>query len=225
MKHRIKLAETTTSDGSVLALQEHDGEFAIYCNGSELMHSRATDSERLLGELGTERLQQHAPSRVLIGGLGLGFTLRAVLASTSPNTIVDVVELLPELIQWNRTHLQRLNGELLDDPRVVIHTNDVLCLIEQSHPNTYDSIVLDIDNGPVAMVSRTNSGLYSVAGLRAIRAALKPGGRFVVWSASADKAYEERLGGLGLNWRAIPARRHAKAKRPDCLIYVSDDVR
>ena len=222
MKRRIKLAETRSADGAVLALQEHDGEFAIYCDGKELMHSRAADSERLLGQLGCELLSRSAPGRILIGGLGLGFTLRSALDASGPDTLIEVAELLPDLIDWNRTHLRGLNGTSLADPRVKTIAGDVHELIRRAGPATYDSILLDVDNGPTALIQRDNRSLYSLEGLRAIRAALKPGGRFVLWSAGADVAYENRIRRVGLDFRAVPAKRHARARRYDCILYVSD---
>jgi spermidine synthase len=226
MKPRTRLAEATTPDGLVLSLFEHDGDFSMSLNGQELMHSRASASEELLGTLGVERLvgkpDGPEPFRILVGGLGLGFTLRSVLEACSEDGRVDVVELIPEVIDWNRTHLKELNGFLLDDSRVEIHLADVGAVIREAGKSAYDAILLDVDNGPVAMVKKTNKSLYSSAGIRSIRAALKPGGRAVLWSAGPDKAFAERLEQAGFQVRAVPAKVHERAKRAAYVLYVAD---
>lgn len=220
MKPRIKLAESATPDGGTLALFEHDGNFSIFLDGKELMHSMVTASESLLGSLGAERLDPRKKNRVLIGGLGLGFTLKAVLESTGSNTTIEVAELLPAVIEWNRSHMQNLNGSLLDDPRVDVRNKDVAKLIREAAPATYDAILLDVDNGPVAMVAENNSSLYSRSGIKSICSALKPGGRFIIWSASPDQKFEHRLQRAGLKMEAVRAKAHARAKRASYLLYV-----
>ena len=160
--HRL-LAATKTPDGASLTLHEHDGAFCIRQNGRELMHSAATSSELALGEAGTARLAQGRAARVLVGGLGLGFTLRSVLERAGPRTAVHVAELLPEIVAWNRLFLRELNGALLDDPRVELHVADVFKLVIQTRPAPYDAILLDLDNGPAAMVQPGNARLYSAS--------------------------------------------------------------
>lgn len=224
MKPHIKLASTTTPDGGVMNLFEHDGSYAISLNGQEVMHSRASTSEELLGQLGVERLSREVPTRVLIGGLGLGFTLQTALRFSGPETVVEVAELLPEITEWNRTFMDGLNGSLLEDPRVEIRMRNVSNLIRKSKPGTYDAIMLDVDNGPVAMVVRNNFSLYSNNGLRAIRQALKPKGRVVFWSASPEPLFEPRLGGVGFKVTAVPAKVHERAKRAAYMLYVGDRV-
>ena len=155
MKPRVKLAESTFT-GGILALVEPDGSYSISLEGKELMHSRANSSELLLGSLGVARLGNEIAGRILIGGLGLGFTLKGALESVGSETNIEVAEMIPEVIEWNRTHLIQLNGSLLDDPQVEIQTVDVTHLIREAAPNTYDAILLDVDNGPNAMVCETN---------------------------------------------------------------------
>lgn len=220
MKTRIKLAESKTREGGTLSLHQHDGAFSISFNGKELMHSKATASETLLGRLGIARLERGAANRILIGGLGLGFTLKSILKAMGPETRVEVAELVPAVIAWNRSHLQSLNGKLLDDPRVEIRTADVARLIRKAPPETYDAIVLDVDNGPVAMVAANNASLYSVPGIRSMREALKPGGRFVVWSAGPDAKFEARLNRMHLKFKAVPAKLYEQAKRDIYRLYV-----
>lgn len=225
MKPRIKIAEAKTPDGGSLALFEHDGAFAIFLDGKELMHSKVTASEQLLGQVGVENLDQQAPGRVLIGGLGLGFTLRSVIESVGPETQIEVAELIPEVIRWNQSHMKDLNGKLLDDPRVTTHCADVANLVTNSNPRTYDAIMLDIDNGPVAMVADSNANLYSASGLRSLCRILKPNGRITLWSAGRDQKFETRLSKAGLRAGRVPAKVHAGAKRAAYLLYVIDPER
>lgn len=222
MKPRIKLAESTLSSGGVMALYEHDGAFSMSLAGQELMHSKASASETLLGKIGVEKLNPEAPARVLIGGLGLGFTLRSVLESSGTNTTVELVELIPEVIQWNRDYLAGLNGRFLDDQRVEIRPEDVNAVIRASEPACYDVILLDVDNGPVAMVAAGNRSLYSRKGIEAIRKALKPGGRAVFWSAGQDVRFDQLLQKAGFTVRAIRAKVHETAKRAAYFLYIAE---
>ena len=222
MKPRIKLAECDFPGGRI-ALIEHDGAHSISVNGQELMHSRSHGSESLLGSLGVARLNREEDGRVLIGGLGLGFTLKDALTSLGDKTTVEVAELLPEMIEWNRTHLKDLNGSLLDDPRVVVRSADVTRLLREAEPNTYDAVLLDVDNGPVAMVSESNSSLYSRNGVRSICKALKKSGRIVVWSAGPDQRFENHLRQAGLSVEVVPAKARENAKSASYLLYVGDD--
>ncbi|GAB5559665.1 MAG: spermidine synthase [Synoicihabitans sp.] len=221
MKPRITLAEARTKEGRRLVLSEQDGAFAISLDGQELMHSRAHASELLLGELGAELLKNTSGARVLVGGLGLGFTLAQVLADLRADAVVDVAELMSEVVSWNREHLQTLNGWALDDPRVRLHIGDAAKLIQCAKPGTYDAMMLDIDNGPIAMVASGNQNLYSKAGLLSVKRALKTGGRVIFWSASKDAAFETRLEKAGFQFRAVPAKVHANAKRAAYLLYVA----
>ena len=205
-----------------MALYEHDGKYCISYAGQELMHSGANASEILLGEIGVELLERDATARILIGGLGLGFTLRSVLASTGPNVVVELIELLPEIVSWNREYLNSLNGELLDDPRLEIHTTDVVGYVRKAERARYDVILLDVDNGPVAMVAETNVSLYSNTGLRWLRGSLKPEGRAVFWSAGPDLRFEDRLKRAGFRVSKVPAKVHAGSKRAAYLLYVAN---
>tara|TARA_B110000037_G_scaffold220971_1_gene290374 strand:- start:876 stop:1499 length:624 start_codon:yes stop_codon:yes gene_type:complete len=205
-------------------LFEHDGAYSIHFNGQGLMHSRTSTSEKLLGTVGCEQLKDDVPSRILIGGLGLGFTLRSVLESVGPQAVVEQVELIPEIIEWNRKFLKDLNGEMLDDPRVVIRQEDVTKLVRKEERQSYDVILLDVDNGPVAMVSANNSALYSDSGIRSVRTILKPGGRVIYWSATPDPVFEKRLRKVGFNVKGVPAKVHEGAKRAAYWLFVADLV-
>ena len=205
-----------------MSLAEHDGSYSISLDGKELMHSRANASELLLGSLGVARLGNKLAGRVLIGGLGLGFTLKAALESVGDKTIIEVAEMIPEVIEWNRTYLKNLNGTLLDHPQVETRRMDVTRLSQEAKPNTYDAILLDVDNGPNAMVCETNASLYSKNGIRSICKALKNSVRLVVWSAGPDHGFEKRLEQAGLQVEAVRAKAHAGAKSPSHFLYLAD---
>jgi spermidine synthase len=222
MKPHITLAETMTPDGKSMALVEHDGDFSMRVDGRDLMHSSVSASELHLGEIAVEQLRGATEGRVLIGGLGMGFTLKSVLAGVGKNIAVEAVELIPEVVEWNRTFMKDLNGKLLDDPRVTVVTRDVYALLNRSKPNTYDAILLDIDNGPTAMVQKGNARLYTRQGLQQIRRALKAGGRVAIWSASVDTQFEARLKSMNFRIEAVPARLHKNARRSTYTIYVAD---
>ena len=222
MKPNIKLAETKTPDGAVLALYEHDGSFCIRLNGEELMHSSIAASELLLGQLAAERVSNQAHPRVLIGGLGLGFTLKSVLAHAGSEVTVHVAELMSAVVAWNRQFLSALNGNLLDDPRVHLFVDDVWHLLAGASRVRYDVILLDIDNGPNAMVQKENSRMYDLSGLRRIAAALNPGGRVAIWSARPDHAFADRLAEVGFTVKIVPAKLYPNARRCAYTIFVAD---
>lgn len=222
MKPRIKLAELAIGDGDLLTLVEHDGAYAISFNGAELMHSRASASEKMLGTLGVARLNKESEARVLVGGLGLGFTLRYALQSLGPPAVVEMVEIFPEVLDWYSEHLENLNGPILKDTRVKVIRGDVCKRILNAQPKSYDAILLDTDNGPVPMVAKSNKMLYSYTGVRAVKAALKPNGRVVYWSAGRDEKFEHRLKNAGFRVKGIPAKVHERAKRDAYMIYTGD---
>lgn len=224
MKPNLKLAETKTPDGAALTLHQHDGSFCVRVNGQALMDSRVATSELQIGELATDRFPRFGKSRVLIGGLGLGFTLRSALEGVGPHGEVEVAELMPEIVEWNRAHLHKLNGALLDDKRVTVRVVDVANLLAKSPGGRYDAIILDTDNGPAAMVQRGNARLYDDAGLAKMFAALKPKGRAVIWSAAPDRAYAARLAKAGFKVEVVAAKVHSTAKRPAYTLYVADRV-
>ena len=221
MKPRVKLAESTFT-GGVLSLTEHDGSYSISLDGKELMHSRANASELLLGSLGVAQLNNETDARVLIGGLGLGYTLKSVLESVGDKTTIEVAEMIPEVIEWNRTYLKNLNGSLLDHSQVETRLADVTQLIQEAEPHTYDAILLDVDNGPNAMVADSNASLYSNNGIRSICRALKKEGRLIVWSAGPDHGFEKRLERAGLQVEAVRAKAHAGAKSPSHFLFLGD---
>ncbi len=223
MKPNITLAETTTPNGGRMTLVEHDGSFCIRVNGQQLMHSKVATSEILLGTLACERhgAEDQQP-KVLIGGLGLGFTLKSVLEATGPQATVHVAELFPEIVEWNRTFLKGLNGDALDDPRAEALIDDVRAVIVKAAKTPYDAIALDIDNETTAMVDDKNHQLYHEGGMRQIWRALKPGGRAAVWLAAPDPVIERRLKKVGFKVKAVPAKVSASSKREAYMIYLAD---
>ena len=225
MKPYRHLAETLTPDCATLALYEHDGTYCIRLNGRELMDSAAPASELMLGELGTSRLLSRADPCILIGGLGLGFTLKSVLERVGPQAKVLVVELVPEIVEWNRRYLSGLNAKCLDDCRVEILTADVCDVIGKSGRDRFDAILLDVDNGPADRLQRSNARLYYERGIRSMARALKPGGRVAVWSARQDAGFMKRLNRAGFRVESVPAKHYAQAKRPSYTIYVADQGR
>lgn len=222
MKPNRKLAETTTPDGAHMVLYEHDGAYCIRLNGQDLMHSSVTASELRLGELAAETLSKQPDSLVLVGGLGLGFTLKSLLAKGGPSARVQVAELIPQIVDWNRSFLAHLNGTLLDDPRVEVLLRDVWTVIAGAEPARYDALVLDIDNGPTAMVQKQNARLYSLKGLQQIASVLKPNGRAFFWSARPDPAFALRLARGGFKVQVVPAPLYPGAKRCAVSIYVAE---
>lgn len=222
MKPNIKLAETRMPDGARLTLHSHDGSFCIRLDGRDLMHSLTAASELLLGDLATAPFARAAAPRILIGGLGLGFTLRRVLEKTGPHALVHVAELMPEVVEWNRTFMAGLNGALLKDLRVKIIIEDVGVVLERAGRAPYDAILLDVDNGPAAMVLPGNTRLYDNRGLQKLGQALKPGGRIALWSAGIDRAFAKRFAAAGFKVEAVPARLHATSKSSSYMIYVAD---
>lgn len=216
------LAEVRMPDGSRLSLHEHDGDYFIKLNGRQLMGSNSTTSEILLAQEACQNLG-HAPKpRVLIGGLGLGFSLKRVLEMIGQIGVVEVAELIPEVIAWNRELLSAVNGKLLQDRRVKVFAEDVFALIKRGAKTPYDAILLDVDNGPTSFVMEKNSRLYHRRGLSAIWNALTPGGRVALWSAEPEPGFRDSLTRAGFLAAETPAKAHERAKRFAHMIYVGE---
>ena len=192
MKPIIKLASVTTPDGKMLTLSRRDDDFSMCVDRKELMNSRAHESELELARLGCARIAGRRNPTVLVGGLGMGYTLRQVLDLLQPGGRVVVAELMTEVVRWNREILGELAGHPLRDPRVSLKVSDVLDIIRSS-PGVFDAILLDIDNGPEAMTAGGNDRVYSRYGIQACRAALQAAGCLAVWSAAVDASFERRL--------------------------------
>ena len=225
MKPRHLLAESQIEGEGRMLLFEQDGSYSINFAGQELMHSRAKSSEALLGQIGVAHLKRHSAATVLVGGLGLGITLRAVVESADEKVAIEVVELSADVVEWNRTFLKELNGGAMERPNVTAIEGDVVAQIKSRALRSLDAILLDIDNGPIAMVTEGNHHLYSTAGLKAIRRALKVGGRAVFWSAKPDREFEQRLRQTKFQVEAVPAKVHANAKRAAYMLYIAERLR
>ncbi len=219
MKITRTLATCTTPDGARLTLHEHDGHHFLKVAGLQLMSTTASASEEQMAELACARLP--ARPRILIGGLGFGFTLKRVLALTGKDAVVEVAELLPEVVAWNREFLSEVNGKLLDEPRVRIHVGDVHDLLGP-HSGRYHAILLDVDNGPDPFVQKGNERLYTGAGIKRVKAALEPGGRVIFWSAHPDKAFARTLEGSFKHVECISAKAYPQAKRFTHTLFVAD---
>lgn len=196
MKPWIELDRAVAPGGSVMVLCQRGRELVIRVDGLELMGSRASASEVELARLGCAGLRDVRGARVLIGGLGMGFTLRAALRALSDDAAVDVVELVPEVVKWNRGVLAPLAGAPLDDPRVRVLEEDVAHVLKRSE-GAYDAVLLDVDNGPAALTAKANARLYDAAGLARTWRALAPGGVLAVWSTGDDQKFTARLATAG----------------------------
>ncbi len=192
---------------SELTLSRRNDDFAIRIAGvpGDLMNSRRHYSEDALAELGCDHLRSKQSARILVGGLGMAFTLAAALKIVAESAEVVVAELVPAVVEWNRGPLGQCAGRPLADSRSRVHLGDVAELIKQSS-KPFDAILLDIDNGPEAMTHAYNEGLYSPAGLHRIHAKLRPGGIVTIWSARADHRFAKRLEKAGFDVQSHTVR-------------------
>lgn len=205
-----------------LRLLRRNDEFSIRIAGSsgELMNSRLHGSEDALATLACERLADHAAPRVLIGGLGMGFTLAAALSSLGSDAEVVVAELVPEVEAWSRGPLGEAAGYPLRDPRAKVHIGDVAELIRSSQ-QSWDAILLDVDNGPEGLTRKENDWLYTTAGIAAAQAAMTPEGVLAYWSAGQDPAFTERLRRAGLSVDPVTVRAHRPGKGARHVIWLA----
>lgn len=206
----VHLDSARTGDGAQeLRLKRRGSEFSIMLGTNELMNSRLSGSEQALAKLSCQRIAGHRQPRILIGGLGMGFTLRAALAELGKDAGIVVAELVPAVVAWARGPMADVFGGCLDDPRVAIQEADVGQLI-RSGPAAWDAILLDVDNGPEGIVHKGNDALYSLAGLGAARAALKPRGVLAVWSQGPDGGFTRRLKQAGFAVEEVNTRANGK---------------
>ena len=218
----IHLATATVPQGDTLRLMRRGDEFSIRIDGgNELMNSRLGGSEEALATLALKRLSGRLEPRVLIGGLGMGFTLRAAQAATSSDARLIISEIVPELVDWAGHHMAAVFGECLSDPRVEIRTGDVRAEIRAEMAG-FDAILLDVDNGPDGLAVSGNDALYSEAGLNAARRALIAGGVLAIWSAAPDQAFAKRLSrcGFDVSEHAVRAGRTRRGARHTIWIAV-----
>ena len=204
--------------GPPLRLVRHGSDFIIMLDRNELMSTRMSGSEKALGVMTCERLRHPGSARLLIGGYGMGFTLRAVLQAVGPGAHITVAELVPGIIEWARGPMAAMTQDCLEDPRVEIRIEDVARLIEAGR-SSYDAILLDVDNGPDGLTRPANDGLYSARGLANARAALRPGGVLAIWSAGADAAFTRRLKQAGFAVDEVRVRARENGKGPTHTIW------
>lgn len=193
------------SDRSVVRLYKRGREFLIRVDDRELMASGVHGSEDALAQEACTRIGSRPAPRLLIGGLGMGYTLAAALRHLNPDAVVVVAEVVPAVVAWNRGPLAHLAGSPLEDPRVQVIETDVAALLRRAG-SPYDAILLDVDNGPRALTCARNGWLYSPAGLDAASAALTPGGVLAVWSAWPDRSFTSRLNRAGFNIEEVSVR-------------------
>lgn len=207
MKPWELLGQTRTPDGSDMTLMRRDHEVVILANGKPLMSSRMHGSEEALAVSACRQARTLEDPCVLVGGLGMGFTLRATLDLLPPSAVVVVAELVPAVVEWNHGPLGPLAGHPLKDRRVRVDVGDVAATLRASI-GRFDAVLLDVDNGPAAFTASDNAGLYDDRGLAAARAALKAGGVLAVWSAWDDRKFEQRLryGGFTVEVERVRAR-------------------
>ena len=206
--------------GEPLRLFRRGDDYMIVLERNELMNSRMSGSEEALSTLTAERLQGRGAQRWLIGGYGMGFTLRKALAVTGGEVELVVAELVPKIIEWARGPMAELADGCLDDPRVSVVIRDVGAVIAGER-GAYDAILLDVDNGPDGIVREGNDGLYSHAGLARAKAALKPGGVLAVWSAAPDPAFARRVREAGFAVEEVAVRARSNGKGPRHVIWLA----
>ena len=202
----------TPGGGAELVLRQRDTEFSIRVDNLELMNSRVYGSEEAMAKLGCQNLSKHPRPRVLIGGLGMGYSVRTALDILGDDAQVVVAELVPAVVEWNRGVLADLAGRPLDDRRVELHVGDVVQLIKTAR-GEYDAIMIDIDNGAEAIVRKGNDWLYSLPGLTTTYAALRPGGIMAMWSAGPQPAFVRLLRRAGFEVDEVKVRARGGSNR------------
>jgi len=218
MTPREFLGSAAVPGGQELMLYRRGGDFMIVLDRNELMSSRMSGSEKALALMTIERLAGRKAPHLLIGGYGMGFTLRAALGVLGQDARITLAELVPEIIDWARGPMAELADGCLDDPRVDLLMADVVPVIAAGRA-CYDAILLDVDNGPDGLTAAANDRLYSATGLAAARAALTPGGILAVWSAGSDDAFTRRLASAGFAVDEVAVRARDNGKGPRHVIW------
>ena len=206
--------------GGELRLMRRGTEFAIMSGQTELMNSRRSGSEEALATISCERIRSRERPRILIGGLGMGFTLRAALAVLGTEARIIVAELVPPVVAWARGPLAEIFGESLTDPRVSICEGDVGRLIRRER-SAFDAILLDVDNGPEGLTRKANDELYNVEGLSAAHAALRPGGVLAVWSSGPNLNFTRRLRKTGFGVDLVRVNANGAHGGPRHVIWIA----
>ncbi len=218
MQPREWIGSAKVPGGAELTLYRRGRDFMIVLDRNELMSSRMSGSEEALANLTCARLRGRAAAHLLIGGYGMGFTLRAALAALGGEARITLAELVPEIIDWARGPMAELAAGCLDDPRVHLVQDDVADVIAAGR-GAYDAILLDVDNGPDGLVRQANDRLYSAQGLAGAKAALRPGGVLAIWSAGEDAAFARRLSQAGFAVDEVAVRARSNGKGPRHIIW------
>ena len=201
-----------------LRLMRRGAEFSMMLGQNELMNSRLSGSEEALATLACRRIEAVKRPHLLIGGLGMGFTLRAALAVLGPEARIVVAELVPAVIAWAKGPMAGIFGDSLGDPRATIQSADVIEVI-QAHASAFDAILLDVDNGPEGLIRKANDALYDIKGLKAIRRSLRPGGVAAVWSSGPNALFSKRLRDAGFDVNEVAVRATAKRSGAHHVIW------
>lgn len=210
------------TDGE-LRLMRRGAEFSIMLGTNELMNSRLSGSEAALATLAAKKIEAVKSPHLLIGGLGMGFTLRAALGVLGATARIEVAELVPSVVAWARGPMAEIFGDSLNDKRVSIHETDVTGII-RSKRETFDAILLDVDNGPEGLTRQANDGLYDSGGLSAAHAALRPGGVLAVWSSGPNAAFAKRLRGAGFDVNEVNVRATGRGGGARHVIWIAVKV-
>jgi spermidine synthase len=218
MKPRELLGTANIPGGGDMRLFQRGDDFMIVLDRNELMNSRMSGSEVALAEMTCERLGSGGAPHILVGGYGMGFTLRAALAMLGPDARITVAELVPEIIEWARGPMAALTAGCLDDPRVELLLGDVAAAIGAGVAR-YDAILLDVDNGPDGLTRKSNDWLYTMSGLTKAKVAVKPGGILAIWSAAPDTAFARRLKDTGLLVEEVTVRARSNGKGAKHVIW------
>jgi spermidine synthase len=217
------LDHAVSRDGTTLKLVRRDDEYIILVDGAVLMSSRMHGSEEAMATLACQRLRTLNQPNVLIGGLGMGFTLRTTLDLLPPDATVVVVELMPAVVEWNRGLLGPLANHPLEDQRVRVEIADVLVTLS-SRRDQFDAVLLDVDNGPAALAASNNDELYNHRGTAAARAALKKNGVLAIWAAQDDRKFEQQLRHARFNVQVHHPRGRLKKGGPRHTIFLSRKI-
>ncbi|MEP6869174.1 MAG: spermidine synthase [Novosphingobium sp.] len=223
MIQRELIGTAMVPGGEELRLFRHGRDHIIVLDRNELMNTRMSGSEEALAVMSIDRLGARKSPHLLIGGYGMGFTLRAALGALGPEAHLTVAEIVPEIIEWARGPMAELTAGCLDDRRVVLVEDDVSWLIDGAE-EAYDAILLDVDNGPDGLTREANDRLYSKKGLRLAKAALRPGGVLAVWSAAPDPRFAERLRNAGFAVDEVRVRARSNGKGGHHLIWFAKKI-
>jgi spermidine synthase len=216
---KLDTARVPGADGE-LRLMRRGTEFSIMLGANELMNSRLSGSEAALATLACKKIETVKRPHLLIGGLGMGFTLRAALSVLGPDARIDVAELVPAVVAWARGPMAEIFGGCLDDPRVRIKEEDVLMAI-RTQKGAFDAILIDVDNGPEGLTRSGNDALYDLKGLRSSHAALRPGGILAVWSSGPNAAFSKRLRSAGFDVNEVTVRATGKGGGARHVIWIA----